>query len=310
MPLIDESLDEFKIPISKRLMLATGLFVAECVRPARADDGSWKSDFAGSDLLLKTIIPTISDWLWAKYGELCKSDCDETLSGILCSYAQPLLIKIPITIRRVEMPGKSAWFTFPDQLREDESIQAMVGNALNLQIMEEKQRNDLREEARNVVALTRSINLNLTWIGAVDDRAFSVAATIWAHFEQAIDGILSFRAEHAATACWDLNFALEKCFKVFLRSKGEAPPHTHDLKRLSKLAAVHGLFVSDALLRQLPNDREAIQLRYPELSMDTLTATSHYKAALSLAEQITSMFPRSVTMNNASLLIAAAPWAR
>jgi len=107
------------------------------------------------------------------------------LLGIFNSYAQPLLIKIPQTISRVETEGETAWLSFPDALQDEESLEEMLGKVLQLENLQTSKAEKLRSEATEVVGLSRSICLNLMVRSGLDREANIMAQTIWSHVEKA-----------------------------------------------------------------------------------------------------------------------------
>ena len=307
LPGLNEILENEKVPIHQRTFRAAYLFVELAVVAPDKE----RRELIGSEVFRETIVPIVSDWYWEKYGNLCRDQRDRDLSGILASYAQPLLIKFPQTLSRIEIEGESAWLSFPDSLRDEESINDMAGNVLDLTRLEPASATALKVEASAVVGFSRSINLNLMSKDGLDGEAFSLAQTIWPHFEKAIRDILTLTPEGAAAACWDLHLAVEKSYKVLIRSKKSgATPFGHDLKELHKGAVACGFSIDGTLMKRLPKDKKAISLRYAETLVDTSTAVGHYKTALELVDQITRELPRKMKFNNGSFLIKMAPWAK
>lgn len=307
LPGLDEILDSEKLPVHERTFRAAHLFVDLAVEAPEAV----KQELLGSITFREGILPIVSDWYWAKYGSLCRDQRSRELSGILSAYAQPLLIQIPQTLSRVEVEGETLWLTLPDSLREDESIRKLTGGLINLAALPPAASKAVQAEAALVVGISRSINLNLMSKEGLDEETFSLGQTIWPHFEKAVRDLLLLTSEGAAAACWDLHLAVEKAFKVLIRSKQPgAAPFGHDLNALQKQALRCGAVIDSALVKRLPKEKMAIQFRYAEALVSTATAIDHYKTALELVDQITREIPRKLKLNNTSFLIKMAPWAK
>ncbi|MEP2777267.1 MAG: hypothetical protein ABJQ29_14520 [Luteolibacter sp.] len=306
LPGIDKILESEKLPIHQRIFGAAYLFVELAVDAPEPT----KREMIGSPMFRETIVPIVSDWYWMEYGSLCRNQCEKELSGILSEHAQPLLIRFPQTLSRVETEGETAWLTFPDTLREEESIGEMTGDLLDVARMPSAVAKAVQSEAAMVVGHSRSINLNLMSKGSLDNETFSLAQTIWPHFEKAIRDLLALSQEGAAAACWDLHLAVEKSYKVLIRSKAGNPPHSHNLISLHQASIDCGAMIDVALMKRLPDEKSAIQFRYAEKLITPAEAICHYKTALTLVNQITSELPHTVRLNNTSLLIKVAPWAK
>lgn len=307
LPSLDEILEIEKLPVHERIFRAAYLFVELAVEAPEPT----KQEMIASALFRESIVTIVSDWYWEKYGELCRNQHGKELSGILSEYAQPLLIRFPQTLSRIEVEGETVWLSFPDSLRAEESIGKMTGGLLDVAMISPAVAKAVQEEAALIVGFSRSINLNLMSKGSLDDETFSLAQTIWPHFEKAVRDLLTLTREGAAIGCWELHLAIEKSYKVLIRSKQPGnPPFGHDLNTLHETALGLGAIVDTSLMERLPKDKTAIRYRYAEILLDTASAICHYNAALELVDQITRGLPRETNLNNASLLIKMAPWAK
>ena len=307
LPGLDEILESEKLPLHKRTFRAARLFVDLAVEAPEAV----KLELLESATYREGIVPIVNDWYWAKYGQLCRDQRGRELSGILSTYAQPLLIRFPQTLSRVEIEGETSRLTLPDSLCEEESISEMTGDLIDLAALPPAAAKAVQAEAASVVGFSRSISLNLMSKEGLDEETFSLAQTIWPHFEKAILDILRLTPEGAAVGCWDLHLAVEKAFKVLIRSKQPgAAPFGHDLNALHKKAAGCGAVIDVSLMQRLPKWKTASQFRYAEMPVETATAIEHYKTALELVDQITREIPRKMKLNNASFLVKMAPWAK
>jgi hypothetical protein len=307
MPFIDELLQESKIPIFHRFMRAASIFVD--VATTDPSYGS-KEELLKSEAFFEGIIPLINDWYWEKYGELAKYPNDKVFSGIISPYGQPVLIKIPSTTSRVEVPNETAWLTFPDCLQESESLTDMAQTPLVLDKLPLNEKEMLFLEFNNVVSMTRSINLNIMSASELDAETANMAKGVWSHFEKAIVDILSFQSQQASIGCWELHLAIEKTLKVYLKQADGKRHYGHNLNALGVKAAVYSPDIDLSIIKSLPSDKDAIQLRYSELVKSVDDTLDYYKKALALVAFLSRKLSRKYKFNNASFLIKMVPWAK
>lgn len=301
MPVIDKLLEEGGVPVFKRVIEASLLFVDLVVI-----DSSFKSkkELVKSEAFYECIIPPINDWYWGKYGRLMDKPVTTSYSGLVSLYSQPVKITIPSTLSKVEEEGRTAWMIFPDHLYETEDIQSMFESKVDAEDA------SLLEEASRVISYTRSINLAIPAAAGLSAEAKGMSAGIWGHFEKAISDILSFKNEVASIGCWELHLAIEKSFKVFLNQKTSAKHTGHDLMVLGKKSQKHLPELDLTPIYDLPSDKEAINLRYSEKVRTVNDAKKFYQCALAIVYSITSALEKNYKVNNASLLLKIAPWAR
>lgn len=307
MPFIDEILQESKVAIFDRFMHAASIFVDVAITDSSF--GS-KEELLKSEAFFKGIIPLVSDWYWEKYGELARSPKNKIYSGIINPYGQPVLLKIPSTTSRIEVQNETAWLIFPDCLQESESLADMIQTPLILDKLPANEKDVLLSEFEEVVSMTRSINLNIMSASELDAEATNMAQGIWSHFEKAIVDIFSFQNQQASIGCWELHLAIEKTLKVYLKQVDGKKHYGHNLNALGGKARIYIPEIDLSMIKSLPSDKDAIQLRYSELVKNVDEAVGYYKKALALVFFITSKLSRKYKFNNASFLIKMAPWAK
>lgn len=307
MPFIDEHLQKSNIPIFNRFMRAAYLFVDVAIVDSSFES---KDDFLKSETFIEGLIPLVNNWYWDKYGKLAKNPTNKVFLGIIAPYGHPVLVKIPSTTNKVEVQYETAWLTFPDCLGENESITDMVQIKIDLDKLTTKESDRLSTEFNEVVSMTRKINLNIGSAAGLDKEAFNMAQGIWGHVEKSIIDILSFQDPQASIGCWELHLAIEKTLKVYLKQICGSRVFGHDLNVLSKKIKNHDASLDFSVIQSLPSDKDAIKLRYAEIVTNVSDALNYYKKALRLIEQITSKYERKYSMNNASLLLRVAPWAK
>jgi hypothetical protein len=307
MPFIDEHLQKLNVPIFDRFMRAAYFFVDFAIIDSNYES---KEELLKSAAFIEGIIPLVNDWYWDKFGELAKSPVNRTYSGIITPYGHPVLVKIPATTSRVEVPNETAWLTFPDCLTENESIGDMAQTKIDLDKLHGEEVDRLSTEFSEVVSMTRKINLNVGSAGGIDTEAANMADGIWGHIEKSIVDILSFQDIQASIGCWELHLAIEKTLKVYLKQICGSWVFGHDLNKLSSKINNHDANLDFSVIQSLPSDKDAIKLRYAELVKNVSEAVDYYKKALRLIEKVTSKYERKYSINNASFLLKMAPWAK
>ena len=307
LPSIDKILQESNVPIFKRFMQAAILFVDCAVSDSSFDS---KEELFNSQAFNEGIMIHVNDWYLKKYGQLAKNPCNSFYSGIVTIYRQPVLVKIPSTTSKVEVPNETAWLTFPDSLQDSESMSDMFQLQIDIKKMPEEELNKLTLEFNDVVSMSRVINLNIMSAVILDKETFNMTQGIWGHIENAISGILSSNDSRVSIACWDLHLAIEKVLKIYLKQVSGNRPYEHNLQTISQKIKVIDPSLDLSLILDLPSDKDAIKYRYSELITNVGNAVEYYKKALLLVSQVTSKLPRSYKFNNMSILIKKAPWAK
>lgn len=307
MPDIDEMLAEQNIPIHKRFFFAGKLFVETAIQ---------KSSFQSNEELLKSevyhecILPLFNDWYFEKYGDLAKGLGSDVYSGVILAYGQPVKLNIPATTNEVVEEGKLAKITFPDHLQESENLEDLIEPKFKLSKMEESSVCELRSQIERVVALTRSINLDLNMASNVNQPASDMAQGIWSHFEKGISDMLSLKNERASIACWEFHLAIEKSIKVLTHSKSGNSKHGHNLVDLITHLSKFESGVDSSGLAGLPSDKDAIKLRYAEMIKTPIDAFKYYLVALEFVGDIVSRLEHKVDIKNASFTLKMSPWAK
>lgn len=307
MPYIDEILAEQNIPIDKRFFRAGKLFVETAIK---------ESSLQCNDELLKSeeyrecILPLFNDWYHEKYGDLAKGLGSDVYSGIVLAYGQPVKLSIPSTTSQVVEEGRLAEMTFPDYLQESEAIEEFIQLKFDLSKIEEGLAKKLRDQIANVVALTRSINLDVNMAGNMSVSAFNMAQGIWSHFEKGISDILTLRSELASIACWEFHLAIEKSIKVLVHSKTGQSKRGHNLNDLISSLNKYESGINSSVLSGLPSDKDAIKLRYAEMIKSPIDAFNYYLIALEFVGDLVSRLEHKSGIKNASITLKMAPWAR
>jgi len=307
MPLIDEWLAESEIAIHKRFMLAGRLFVDHFVEKSTFDS---KEELLSSEAYRVVFLPIFNDWYWDKYGELAKGPGKDVYCGLVLAYNTPVRILIPATTSRVVEPGKLAKLTFPDRLENYESIEDMLQVKFDLEKMSEQERANFLRHSTKVVGLIRSVNIDLNMASNLTPEAEKLSKGIWSHMEKAANDILTLTTERASIACWDIHLAVEKTLKVLIADKKGILEHGHNLKKLARKISDVEPDINEDMFKNLPNDREAIKLRYAESIKSIADSLSYYHESLEIISVMAGKLEHRFGIKNASITLRPAPWAR
>jgi uncharacterized protein (UPF0147 family) len=307
MPYIDEILAEQNVPINKRFFIAGKLFVETAIK-----DSSFQSndELLESEIYRECFLPLFNDWYYEKYGDLAKGLGKTVYSGIVLAYGQPVKINIPATTNEVVEEGKLAKMTFPDHLQESESIEGLIQPRFDLSKMEEGSAKELRDQIEKIVALTRSINLDVNMASNIRKPASNMSQGIWSHFEKGISDILTLKSELASIACWEFHLAIEKSIKVLIHSRSGKNKHGHNFNDLIAFLMKYESGIDSSVLSGLPSDKDAIKLRYAEVIKKPIDAFNYYLIALEFVGDMVSRLEHKIGIKNASITLKMAPWAR
>lgn len=307
MPYIDKILAGQNIPIHERFFVAGKLFVETAIK-----DSSFQSndELLGSEVYMQYILPLFSDWYYEKYGDLAKGLGNDVYSGIVLAYGQPVKLNIPATTNEIVEEGKLAKMTFPDHLQKSEVLEELIQPKFDLNRMDEISAKQFRSQIEKVVALTRSINLDLNITSNIRQTASNMAQGIWSHFEKGIGDILTLKKELASIACWEFHLGIEKSIKVLIHSKSGNCKHGHNLEDLIAFLSKHENGIDASALSGLPSDKDAIKLRYAEMIKTPIDAFNYYLIALDFVADIVSRLEHKIGIKNASFILKKAPWAR
>ncbi len=307
MPHIDEVLAKKNIPIHKRFILAGTIFIEKAIL-----NSNFKSnkELLESEIYRECILPLINDWYYEKYGDLAKGNDNIVYTGIVLAYGQPIKLRIPATTTKIVEEGLLLEINFPDHLQESENIEKLIQQKFDLSKMGKESANIFESQIRNIVALTRSINLELSMASNLSHPSSDMAQGIWNHFEKAISDILTLKSELASIACWELHLAIEKSLKVLIHSRSGISIHGHNLNGLIEFLSKYEQEIDSTSLSNLPSDKDAIKLRYAEIIKQPIDAFNYYLIALEFVKDMTSRLDYKINIKNGSITIKMAPWAK
>lgn len=307
MPHIDEILAKQNISIHKRLFIAGKMFVKAAIQNSSFQSNE---ELLESEVYRECILPLFNEWYFEKYGDLAKGPGNDLYSGVVLAYGQPVKLNIPATTNEVIEEGKLAKMTFPDHLQESENLEDLIEPKFKLSKMEEISVCELRSQIERIVALTRTINLDLNMASHTNQPASDMAQGIWSHFEKGMSDILSLKSERASIACWEFHLAVEKSIKVLIHSKSGSSKYGHNLDDLIAHLSKFESGIDSYGLAGLPSDKDAIKLRYAEIIKTPIDAFEYYIIALEFVADIVSRLEHKIGIKNATFTLKMVPWAK
>nr|WP_075519184.1 hypothetical protein [Moritella viscosa]SHO03583.1 Chromosomal replication initiator protein DnaA [Moritella viscosa] len=309
MPDINEHLEQLSVPIYDRYLQASHIFVDAFVLDSTF---SSKKNIVKSNEFHEYIIPIFHDWYHENYGTLAKNPKNFNFKGLIIVHKQPVIITFPSTISIPEEEGKTSWMKYPDHLDNSENIQNMfVERVIDLNILSGSQRTKVQNQIEDVVSKIRSIAINFKGL-SLDDKTERMARTVITDFEKAAVDIASHYTEQGLTACWHIQQAIEKTFKVFLKQQQDYFEETHILRNLYNSAIDVNRVGFDGIDSKLIDSclKNTIDLRYAQELLPLSQSIDFYKKALKIVLAVSEKFERDIQFKNASFLLKKAPWAK
>lgn len=253
------------------------------------------------------VVVVIAEWYRERFGADALVRVRDTISGIVALHGVPVRLLVPTTISKAEVEGESSWLIFPDSIHESENILSFFLSKPSLADLSTNARIKLENRIAGIVERSRQSNLALQFASDLPPEAKQVRAGLWGHINKGVSDILTMKPAVAAIGAWELHFAVEKAFKVFLHQNGKNI-FGHDLDLLAREARPLGLEVTEKTLRKMPSWKTAIQYRHAEKEIAIADAMAIYDPALQLIYEITSALRRDVVVNNAGFLIKTSKW--
>ncbi|HEY9210729.1 MAG TPA: hypothetical protein VIO56_04900 [Methylotenera sp.] len=305
---IDKVLHGEGVPVYGRPLKASFLFLNACVKEVSIGT---KEDFVKHEAF-SILVGHAQNWYEQKYGSLANKKNKQKLSGLAKFLNEYVLLEIPTTLSKVEVPNETAWLIFPNEMHHQEFFTSFYDGELPLNKLSTDELADFQTLIKHSVNCSRKISLNLNLASMLSDEGYAMRNTIWTHVETAITNILTQELDKCSAAGWELFLAIEKMLKIYL-SQFDVFKNTHDIEALVRAAKNVGLDINydnikKSLLEYTYHD--FIKMRYAELKIDHNQAYCLYKNTLDVLLLISENIKREFEMNNAAFLIKKAPWAR
>ena len=315
LDIIDRKLALSNIPLNQRCLLAATEFVSDFVIKIKVDgkeSDDFKTDFYEKGWF-KGLYKHISAWYCFRYGEALNKPTSQSATGVISLYGTPFKVVVPLSVRgAIEEPGKSAWFTIPNSVLDEEDVVEWLSSPPNLDSLDSAVIEKIYSDLTHVGASLRSIHVNLMTADKQHEQIGGMASGIISHLNNAAKDILKSGSGGVSYAFWELHLAVEKSIKVLLLQHGSKKHHHHDLHELFKKAKNdYDIKIENQKLFNLPSRKEAIKYRYGEETGTTSEyAISIYNDVLDIVSGTTKALKRKLMMNNASFLLQLPPWER
>lgn len=295
LELFEPILAERAIPVPLRPMRATSMFFEYCVKETR------NATDERMDKFFQLVLKQANAWYEERFGAALHADTYESVCGAVLVHGTAFELAIPLTLRRKDDDPEYVWVVWPKEILDDEAPEEFL---VLPPVLSSEEGEAAKKRIANVVTRIRAIKNNLRSVSLETREESALAHTLLTHLSQAARALL-MRENERALAVWDLQLAVEKAIKLFIRQKGEEPKHTHDLIELDRIARARGGWRVDAqLLTAMPHWKAAIGYRYgndPALSLDELFTI--YNAALRLVQSTTDSMEHFAEMNNTSVKV-------
>lgn len=258
LPEIDRALSQANIPISARSLKAFDI-----VRDTMLKVSDYKA-FLASEAHGKFLV-IIGNWYRDRYGDAVDADTDNAFTAMISIHDTPFLMRIPMTFKLPPDQSGLVWMGFPASVQAEENAIEWIESTGVVKGLSAIDRNKLQGTATETANLIRSIGFDLRALryetnADVADLAGAVGSDL-----QASARHLCERSEAGLrSAGWDASQAMEKALKIYIRRKGQTPPHIHDLEELARQAETIGAApaIDRAKLAVIPSKRNATNMRY------------------------------------------------
>jgi len=224
---------------------------------------------------------------------------DGASRGLVVLGGAPFSLSFPLTVVRPGSHSGTRRIHFPSRLMEHEKALAFLDTKVSLRRFTKKERAQLEEDIRAVVADTRELNRALRFAD-VNQKGQQLASRAMWTVRQAVESIAGGSADRRGLAVWELNLVAELCLKVFLHSREVAPRPIHVVRSLHDDAVAAGLSpFSAAKLAKFPSGRNAIRSRYGDRAVPSVANIMElYQVALSLALHAASQCKRHLSVQH------------
>lgn len=251
-------------------------------------------------------------WYEGRYGDNLNSEVLNKLEAAVQIYQRWYLLEIPVQFKKLVPEEKSAWVYFPTTVREGEDVLQWIQSGPNFEKMNSSTKDKVLGKIEELVALVRKINLNL-WVPFDEQSHADTAEHIKQYIASAAKHFADNKPQSVEMAIWEMHFAFEQSFKLWLSQKGLGSYTTHDLTELNDETASllgHPL-VQESTLEKLPSGTDAINFRYAKLPAPSLERQHNiYRIGLQCIKTVTDHLERELHVFDAGILLKQPPWHR
>ena len=306
LPWIDELFAKEGKPVYSRPFAATQFVIEHFVVEIKGDT---KDNYLSKPWFVSFFDPILK-WYERRYGKALLTSPQSRSIGLVHYFNSPLTFHVALVLHEAG-ENETTWVRFPREVLPEEDPLDWLDAAPPGETMPSKRREALRASVRSVADLLRGINNDLNSADLGKSAARSLVGTVLKHLGKAATDGASHEPLTAALGVWDLQMACEKTMKAFISQTGVAPPETHDLRALHRLANAGGDRTREAkpFLSAMPSERRVMAWRYSELVPPTpLEFFRFYLATLKIVAVYASRMPRKYVFNNFAVQLKKPPW--
>jgi hypothetical protein len=312
MPYIDGGFEQSDMSLTERMLCAATTFVDELVFEVRNGDTveEWTSS---TDYVARPwfaiIYHHVKNWYRAQYGEALDVNEGGRGHGYVLVRSLPVEVTVPLTRSRVEMPGETAWLSFPQEVESDEDPLGWLGKSPTVAALGDSDRNALIEDVREVATALRSIRINSMGIEPSDDTMYGLLNGVPGEFESAAQKAVRNEAAGRPGALWNIHLAIERALKAFSQHKTGKFRETHNLFDLFDDVAGHGIVAERNELKKMRRESVVIEHRYGLGDAPNVQEVfAAYKIGLTFVRSVVQSFKREISIGGGSFLLAKPPW--
>ena len=307
LPELDSHYSKTDVNLVERPLRAASFIVKNCVVEIKGD--------TTENFLEKTwfiaFYRCAERWYRDRYGDLLERQLAGGIQSAVQVYEMWFASNIPVRFSEPSGDGETIWVNFPTDVRDDEHPLDWIVEGPNLEKMNSSTKQKLVARVSKVAALVRRIHLNL-WVELSSSEQHGNSEHIKTHMAAAARYFADNSEQSAQLAIWEIHFAAEKAFKLWLEQQGLGTFMSHDLIELNSETAVAGSrgLVDPKILARLPSGTEAIRFRYAKLQAPSKNRQREiYDLTLEVIEKVTKQLKRKYHFNqNFSVQLKQPPW--
>lgn len=304
---IDGLFCENNIPLNGRPLKAAIQYVKIFLDEDSITD---KEDFYNA-ILFAVIYHYSYKWYSNSYPAMSNKRSGKSAMGVILLRGIATQLEIPLTTRRVETEGESAWLLFPTEVAQNEAPLDWIINAPSAELLSEV---TLAEVTRKIVTLgvgLRRIRTNLLCVEPDDTVVQGFCDGILPALETAANHILKNDKNHFQDAIWMLQMAYEKMLKAISYQKTGAYFETHDLFRLFDAISTFSSISQRRAIQRFPRQGDVMDARYGQSAAPSVQDIFElYFDAVKTVGDLSEIMERKLSVSNGGILIKRPPWTR
>lgn len=305
LPQIDDALSQANTPISTRKLKAFDIVQHTILK---VSDSDYEAFLLSEEHGRFRVI--IDDWYRDRYGDAVDDDEDVFIS-MLIVHGTPFTLRVPKNFKTSGDEANTIWVGFPASVQAEEEPLSWIQSKSVASRLSSNEIDAVRKAALKTANLIRSIGFDIRSLeGEQNPSIAELAGAVSADLQSCARNLCERNEAGLRSAMWDASQATEKALKLFIRQKGQTPPHSHDLSKLADRADSLGAEAIDRVkLALIPSGSDATSIRYGG-DMTLPKAADAYGAALSIIRQVVfeAKPDNSYNLREARFKIQRPPW--